>query len=397
MTTMDSWLVFLPPLVSLAAGFWVFPYILRIAKLHDLTDVPDARKLQLRPVPVLGGVTVFFGFVVGVFSAVALGFPGLGGVLPVLLGSSLVLYVGMIDDMLKLDFRVRLLLEALALLGLIYGSGMCVDSLHGLWGVGDFSWWVGVPFTVFGCVGIINAYNMVDGVNGLSGGLCVFCSLLFGAFFWKAGETGDALLAFCFAAALVPFLLHNVFGKRSRMFVGDGGTLVMGLLVSWFVIRVMNHESVVPGLPGAGRGLCYVAMLLSMAAVPVTDTLRVMLGRLLRGVSPFRADKTHLHHAFIRLGVSHSVTSLVEILINAFVFWLWYISYKAGAPIDLQFWLTVVVCLLLVAAPYPVLGWIERRRPAAWQRLGRLAARTHFGQSAWWLRLQAWLDSGEED
>ena len=132
---------------------------------------------------------------------------------------------------------------------------------------------------------------------------------------------------------MVPFWFHNVFGKRSRMFIGDGGTMVMGLLVSWFMIRVLsshNSETLVK-LADNGCELGLVAMMLAVACVPVFDTLRVMTGRILKRQSPFNPDKTHLHHVFIAIGVSHSVTALCEIAINLLVCVVWYLTYKMGA------------------------------------------------------------------
>lgn len=391
----------LSAVVSVIAVHWIFLRILKIAKVKGLVDNPDARKLQKSPVPVLGGIAVFFGLVTGLLAYAALNkvWPvgsGLMGtpVLPIMLCGSVMLYVGSMDDILGLSPKSRLIIEVLAMLGLIFGSGMCVDSLHGLWGVNEFSWWIGVPLTIFAGVGLINAYNMVDGVNGLSSGLCIAGSCLLSAICFKRADYANCALALCFAGALLPFLLHNVFGKRSRMFIGDGGTMVMGMLVSWFMIRILsgNNAETLARLALGGRELGLVAMMLAVACVPVFDTLRVMTARVLRHESPFHADKTHLHHAFIALGVSHSITSLSEILINLMVVAIWFVTYRLGASVDVQLYVVIAAAVALVWGSYFFLSRVMKNHPDS--PLLLWAKKTHLGHTDWWLAFQKWLDKG---
>lgn len=391
----------LSAIVSVVAVHWIFFRILKIAKVKELVDNPDARKLQKSPVPVLGGIAVFFGLVTGMlaFAALSKVWPvgsGLMGtpILPITLCCSVMLYIGSMDDILGLSPKSRLLIEVLAMLALIYGSGMCVDSLHGLWGLKEFSWWIAVPLTVFAGVGLINAYNMVDGVNGLSSGLCIVCSCMLASICFKRTDYADCALALCFACALFPFLMHNVFGKRSRMFIGDGGTMVMGILVSWFMIRILSSDNAdsIEGLASGSRQLGLVAMMLAVACVPVFDTLRVMVSRVMKHQSPFHADKTHLHHAFIAAGFSHSITTLSELFINVTVVGIWFATYRLGASVDVQLYVVIVAAVVLVWGTYFFLSRVVKEYPCS--RLLEWTKKTHFGHSDWWLRLQKWLDKG---
>lgn len=390
MTNCTIYYLLASAVVAIAAVQWIFPKVLKIAKMKDLVDSPDYRKLQKYPVPVLGGLAVFFGLLLGTLCFAALN-GGMLGSVPVLLAASVMLYVGMMDDMYGLSPLSRLFIEIVAVAGMIFGSGMCVDSLHGLWGVGTFTWWIAVPLTIFAGVGLINAYNMVDGVNGLSSGLCISASLFLAIVFWIRKDFVECALALCFGAALIPFLLHNVFGEKSRMFIGDAGTMVMGTLVSWFMIRVLSGQN--PDLYlGQKNTPCLVALMISIASVPVFDTLRVMTGRLFRGESPFHADRTHLHHVFITLGVSHSITALSEILINTVVVAAWFISYKCGLGIDLQFYITIMVAVALVWGTYFFLRYQEIHDTAILHSLQKISVRTHLGNKSWWLKLQTMLD-----
>lgn len=385
-------------LVALVAVDWIFLRILKIAKVKGLVDNPDSRKLQKAPVPVLGGIAVMFGLFAGCLVFMALHgqapFQVTQKLTPVLLSVSVMLYVGSLDDILGLSPKTRLIIEMLTMLGLIYGSGICMDSLHGVFGIGDFTWWIAVPLTVFAGVGLINAYNMVDGVNGLSSGLSISCSCMLGVLSYKRGDYLNAALAFNFAASLFPFLMHNVFGKRSKMFIGDGGTMVMGLLVSWFTMRVISSENVdtLVGLASGSRQLGVVPMMTAIACVPVFDTLRVMTARIFRGVSPFKPDKTHLHHVFIAVGVSHSITALSEIIINLIVVALWYVSFLMEMSVNVQLAVVLVSAGVLVWGMYFYLSRIVKNDKNSWIRT--FSVKTHLGHTHWWIKLQKRLDKG---
>ncbi|MBO4621722.1 MAG: undecaprenyl/decaprenyl-phosphate alpha-N-acetylglucosaminyl 1-phosphate transferase, partial [Paludibacteraceae bacterium] len=300
------------------------------------------------------------------------------------------LYMGAIDDAMGLSQLGRVLAEVLVLIGMIFASGKCVDSLHGLWGVGSFSWWLAVPLTVFAGVGIINAINMIDGVNGLSSGLCMTCAGLFGGVFIARGDVANGMLALTMCAGLIPFFLHNVYGKRSRMFIGDAGTMMMGALMSWCIICLLSSDAEIV----AGH-LCLVALALAILSVPVFDTLRVMTQRILHGISPFKADKTHLHHAFIAVGISHSITALSEVLIDIVIVLVWLITYRLGASQETQLYVVIAASALLVWGTYALLRQGEKDN-AIGRALGKLAPKTHLGHTKGWLRLQEKLDAPEE-
>ncbi|MBR4547794.1 MAG: undecaprenyl/decaprenyl-phosphate alpha-N-acetylglucosaminyl 1-phosphate transferase [Paludibacteraceae bacterium] len=360
---------------------------MRIAKEKNLVDNPDARKLQTEPVPVMGGIAVFF----GVVSAVLVGciLTDCMPLLPVLMAMVVLLYMGAMDDLVGFSQLSRVLAEVLVLVGMIYASGKCVDSLHGLWGLETFSWWIAVPLTVFAGVGIINAINMIDGVNGLSSGLCMTCAGLFGGVFLRRGNVPNAMLAFAMCASLLPFFLHNVYGKRSRMFIGDAGTMMMGVLMSWCIICLLSGDA---SRYDGGEGT--IALALAILSVPVFDTLRVMTQRMVHGISPFKADKTHLHHAFIAVGISHSVTALSEIAIDVVIVLIWYTSYRLGASQEEQLYVVAGAAVLLVWGAYAVL-WLGQKDNGIGRMLKRFAPRTHLGHTKSWLRFEKWLDAPE--
>ena len=406
---MNTYLILTIGVSSLSALFavrWVYFKILKLAKDKGLVDNPDARKLQKFPVPVVGGLAVFFGLAFGMLIGCAMYYTFYDSInghvtefttmrlIHVILAMSIMLYTGCLDDILGLTPRTRFIIEILVILGVVFSSGACIDSLHGLWGVRDFSWWLAVPLTVFAGVGIINAINMVDGVNGLSSGLCITCSALFGSVFLYIGDIANAILAFTMVASLLPFFVHNVFGDKSRMFIGDAGTMIMGILMTWFVICIIRGG----GYAGIFYGdVCVVAMVLAFLSVPVADTLRVMTMRVLKGKSPFSPDKTHLHHAFVAIGVSHSITALSIVLINLMVVATWYLTVKMGAPLECQLYSVILVAAILVWGTYIFLEHETRSNSRKAQWLRDFSVKTHLGRKEWWQRFTYFLDAPEFD
>ncbi|MBR5465957.1 MAG: undecaprenyl/decaprenyl-phosphate alpha-N-acetylglucosaminyl 1-phosphate transferase [Bacteroidaceae bacterium] len=387
-------------LSALIAVRWVYFKVLKLAKEKNLVDNPDARKLQKKPVPVVGGIAVFFGFVMGVLVGYTMlsvfGFNDVPfislRILVVILSMSVMLYSGALDDIVGLSPCSRFVIEIFTILAIVYTTGISINSLHGLWGIEQFSSWVSVPLTVFAGVGIINAINMIDGVNGLSSGLCISCCLLFGCLFVELGDVFNAILAFTMTASLLLFFVFNVFGDNSRMFIGDAGTMVMGMLMTWFVICVMSEESLATAY---NDNICVVAMVVAFLSVPIADTLRVMTVRMLKGKSPFSPDKTHLHHSFIAMGVSHSITSLSIILINITVVGFWRLSVFLGAPLHCQLYLVIIVAAILVWGTYVFLKHEQYSTSRKAQWLRHLSIKTHFGKTEWWQRLAFFLDAPE--
>ena len=394
-----------PALVSLVAVRWVFFKVLRIAREKEIVDNPEARKLQKEPIPVLGGIAVLFGVLCGLLVGCCLiGTNGttvfirhqdiwqiMGSLLPVILGMGIMAYTGVMDDIIDVKPSHRIIIEVLTILGIIYGSGACVDDLHGVWGVYHYSWKLAVPLTVFAGVTIINAINMADGVNGLSSGLCIVYSGTFGVAFITSDDWVNAVLAFSMAGALLPFFVHNVFGKKSRMFIGDAGTMVMGILMTWFVITILRTDTFI-GWKYLKKSISLVAMCLAIMSVPLADLARVVVMRAVRGKSPFVADKTHLHHALLAIGFSHSSIALIEIFLDLAVIGCLLLAYNMKISITNQLYLVCVVGAVLIWGTYAFLDYHTTRKSHIYEEMRNLAVHTHLENKSWWIRLQTWLD-----
>jgi len=375
-------------IVSLCATWWIFKKVLNIAKLKNIVDNPDARKLQRVPVPVLGGIAVFFGMIAAFATAGII--YDVSNMFAMVCVMTIMLYVGTMDDILGLTPRIRFMIEILVVLLLIYCNDYSINNFHGLWGIYEIPQWIAVPLTVFACVGIINAINLIDGVNGLSSGYCIVTCLIFGFTFLMHGDGNRASLAILSVGALIPFFCHNVFGKESKMFIGDGGTLLMGTIMSSFVINALKTDSLIVSETPANFGV--IPFTLAVLAIPVFDTLRVMSARIIRGTSPFNPDKTHLHHLLFDLHFSHVGTTGTEILANLFVVGSWYLSYRLGASVDLQLYIVVALGLLITFGFYRFARVQERKQSKIYHRLTKIGDWTHVGHTPWFERFRDFLD-----
>ena len=388
MATPLCYTIIIPFFTALLLVGWIHPRLVKIALLKNIVDNPEARKLQRTPVPVLGGVAVFFGVVIaiGCMSSVV----DCSGLPVVIMAMMAMLYTGTMDDILSLSPGLRFVIEIVVVLLLIFVGGYCIDDFHGLWNIGRFSYWCAVPLTVVAAVGIINAINLVDGVNGLSSGYCIMACLIFGTLFFLAGEAPMTILAAVSVGALIPFFLHNVFGKTSKMFIGDGGTLVMGVVMSVFVIAILQNGSRVAAYVNPNVGL--VPFTLAVLSVPVFDTLRVMSTRILKGTSPFRPDKTHLHHMFIDLGCSHVATTLAILGVNMFVVLCWWALEASGFSIAVQLYAVIAVSLLVTSGLYHFMQWHICRDTRFMRAMRRLGYKTHISRTGIFFWLQQVMD-----
>lgn len=375
-------------LISLLSVCWIHPRLVRIALDKNIVDNPNARKLQRKPVPVLGGIAVFFGSVIGLGCASLV--CNCSELFIVVVAMMIMLYTGTLDDILDLSPGLRFLVEIFTVLLLVYVGGYSLNDFHGLWGIHQIPQYLAVPLTVVAAVGIINGINLIDGVDGLSSGYCILTSLFFGGMFWGVGDQVMTMLAVVAAGSLIPFFFHNLFGKSSKMFIGDGGTLVMGIVISVFVMRTLTHGTFCEIYDPKNVGL--IPFMLAVLAIPVFDTLRVMITRILKHKSPFHPDKTHLHHMFIRLGCSHAATTLAILLLNLFVVLCGWFSYLTGCSVDMQLYVVVLAALLITAGLYNFMEWHIRHKTKFIRLLRRIGYRTHLNRTGIFFWLQKKMD-----
>lgn len=387
-----DWMAALLFCTALLVSLGVFPFVLRFAKRHRLMDAPNERKLQRAPVPVMGGMVVFLGILIAMCLAIEVfrfRFLRIG-----LSAMAVMWAIGTWDDLrdLPAEFRFAVELVLIWVLGVFGDIG--INDFYGLWGLQDVPMYYAMPVSVIAGVGIINAINLMDGVDGYCSGFGIMASILFSVFFFSAGDSMMGCFCLICAGALIPFLLHNVFGERSKMYIGDGGSLMLGAALSVNVLTMLSGRPEYAAMAERGMGL--IAFSLAVLAVPVFDTLRVMCIRIYRGKSPFHSDRTHLHHLFIEMGFSHLGAALSIIGINLLVVAVWYVSWRAGVSVDWQLYIVAALGVLVTFVFYRFMK-VQRARNGGtgsplYRRVCRLGAHTRIERRSQWIWMRHFVD-----
>ena len=290
------------------------PNILIISLRKRLFDVPDERKVHKRPIPRLGGVTFFpvILFSLCVFTAVRL-MTGHGPAdtsttdlvcefLFLTGGLTLLYIVGIADDLIGVRYRKKFLVQIISA-AMFPLSGLYINNFYGLFGIYLIPAEVGIPLTMLLVVFITNAINLIDGIDGLASGLSMVALLVFGVLFVHFRMWSYAMLAFVTVGVIIPFFSYNVFGSADlgrKIFMGDTGSLTLGYILSFFVIKYCMYE---PDMLLTMK-MSPVLVSFSVLMVPCLDVIRVVLRRVRNKRALFMPDKTHIHHKFLAMGFS---------------------------------------------------------------------------------------------
>lgn len=295
--------------IVLAFGitFYAIPAIIHAAQEKKLYDYPDDRKLHRQPVPALGGIGIFSGFITAFL--LTANFWGDGVKFQYLLAAALVIFfVGLKDDLLNISPFKKFLGQVLAAAIITLKGGLVITSMHGLLGIYELPEMAAYLLTLLTIVVIINAYNLIDGVDGLAGGLSVVSALFFAVFFAANDQMAFACLATALLGSLLAFLIFNA--QPARIFMGDTGSMMLGLLHAIMAIQFITTATNASVFPVANAPVVAFAIMF----VPLFDTLRVFSFRMLQGTSPFTPDRNHIHHILLRYRLSHNKVALTLIL-----------------------------------------------------------------------------------
>lgn len=305
-------------IVWVFASFWIskaiIPILLQISKeKHLFDDGDDERKMHNGLIPTLGGVAIFAAIIIS-FSASPLAsqMDGYGYIV----SASMILFAaGLKDDLLIISANKKLVSQLLAVGLIIFGADIYISNLGGVFGVEQVSGWIGIPLTFFTMIVVINSMNLIDGIDGLAGSLGIFAALFFGYWFYVAGFTEWAFLAFTFSASVMGFLWFN--WSPAKIFMGDTGSLIVGFFLSVFAVQFVELSVAYPAAVSWQDAAPIVVA--AVLAVPLYDTLRVFILRAIRGNSPFDADSEHVHHHILRAGFGHKKIVLVLLSLNSFI------------------------------------------------------------------------------
>ena len=301
---MDS--ILFASFLSFIVAFFSIPLVIKVSDLKQIFDRPGIRKVHFVPIPSLGGIGIYFAISFSVLTMAD--FSSSPAIQYFAAASLIIFFLGMKDDILRLSPLKKFAGQLLAAFILNYQGHYQLDSFHGFLGINGLSPLASQVFTYLTILVVINAYNLIDGVDGLAGMLGLIATLFFGVVFAIEHDVAHAILAFSSAAGILAFLMYNF--SPARIFLGDTGSLLIGLINAVLVIRFISIET----SPNSIMSFSVApAVGLAVLFIPVFDTFRVSVMRIFTGKSPFEPDINHIHHILLKRGLSHmQVTAILS-------------------------------------------------------------------------------------
>ncbi|MBV8255045.1 MAG: undecaprenyl/decaprenyl-phosphate alpha-N-acetylglucosaminyl 1-phosphate transferase [Chitinophaga sp.] len=302
--------VLIATVLSFVVTYFSIPILIKVAELKHLYDEPDERKAHKKRIPTLGGIGFFSGFIIAATVCV----PALqNSPFQYMMAAFFIIFmVGMKDDIVGLSPLKKLIGQLLASFAIIYLGNLQISNMYGFMGIYELPASISLMLTYFTFIVVINAFNLIDGVDGQAGSIGLLVSAILGAYFLHVGETTYAVIGFALAGGLASFLIYNI--SPAKIFMGDTGSLLIGLVNAVLVIKFID----VAGNPAGKMPITATpGVAFAILIVPLFDTLRVFAVRMLQGRSPFSADRNHIHHYLLDLKLNHKQTTLVSVSVNA--------------------------------------------------------------------------------
>jgi UDP-N-acetylmuramyl pentapeptide phosphotransferase/UDP-N-acetylglucosamine-1-phosphate transferase len=299
-------------LVSFLFGWIAMPIVIRIAKAKGFVVRPNKRMSHTGEVPNIGGLNICFSFIL---TYLFFEFEQMNHNQFFMIGLFAIMVIGFIDDILVLTPLAKLLGETLAGIALIGFADIRITHLHGIFGINEIGIIPSYIISLFILIAIINAVNLIDGIDGLASGLGILYCLFFALYFGLVGEAGWSFIGIGMIGSLAVFFIYNVFGNREKIFMGDSGSLLLGYLLTAFVFRFCEINAL-GSIPAQFHMSASPAVAICVLTVPIFDTIRVSITRIKKGRSPFQPDKNHIHHLLLRTGLSHIQTTCILLFVS---------------------------------------------------------------------------------
>lgn len=338
-------------ITAFMVAYFALPSIIHIARAQQLYDVPIARSSHRERTPSLGGIGIFSGTIFSILFWM----PAAGQLRwQYVLCAALILFLlGVKDDISATRPMMKIVAQVMAAAIVVLKSDVQLHSFYGVMGFhAALPAAATVPLSIFTLLVITNSFNLIDGINGLAGSIAALVAGTFGAWFYVTGHTGFAVIAFATLGAVIGFLKYNY--SPAQVFMGDSGSLSLGFIMAVLAISFIDANHALPAFAPT-RVAAGPAVAIGILIVPLFDTIRVFITRLIRGYSPFLADRRHIHHLLIDAGCSHTTaTTLLVTLSMCMVALVFY----AQAHINMHLLLLLTLGIISAFTLY----WHERAK-----------------------------------
>jgi len=333
-------------LSALFISYIAIPKLIQFALKLKLLDAAGDRSSHQVSTPFFGGIAIF----TGIICSLLFWADNFENIQYTLVSILIVFIVGLIDDLRAITAFKKLIGQILATLVLILLGDLQIDNMHGVLGIYELPIWASVSFTIFVVIVIINGFNLIDGIDGLAGGLGLISSFCFGVIALLMNQIDIALISFTLMGALLGFLKYNIF--PARIFMGDTGSLVVGMILSILAINCIKYGLVNENYSSPNVGPL---LAISFLAIPLFDSLRVFIVRAINGNGPLTAARDHVHHTLIDLGIGHKYSSLILFAVSVIIISLTYLLIKLNVNINVSIAVLALVSYLLWLIPFYML------------------------------------------
>jgi len=335
--------------ITLLTAFFItllsIPSIIEVAIAKHLYDEPNGRTSHTINTPTLGGMAIYAGLIIS--SMLFVNIERIGYIQYIIAASIVIFFIGLKDDILTIAPLKKLIGQIIAAAIIIDLGDVRFTSLHGFFGIHEIGYLPSALISLFVIIVTINAFNLIDGIDGLASGIGILVVSFFGVWFFLVGHSELSVLSAALVGSLMAFFRYNVFSKKYKIFMGDIGSLTLGFFISVLLIR-FNEINIGLQSPYAISSAPVVSF--SILILPMFDTLRVFIIRIARGNSPFKADKLHVHHRLILLRKSHIQATSILIAANAGFIIIALLLQNIG-----MYWLgLIIVSLALILSYIPV-------------------------------------------
>lgn len=334
-------------ITALIISVLAIPPVIRIAKLKHLFDEPsEDRKIHIFKTPNLGGVAIFVSILLTI--CLLIPFNSIPHINYIIASSIILFALGLKDDLVGLSPFIKFMAQILAAVIICFFADIRLTSMYGFFGITEISVPLSILVSVLVILLVVNAFNLIDGIDCLSGLVGFIVTAAFTFAFYALHQTGLMYLSICICGSLAGFLYFN--RSPAKIFMGDTGSLMLGFLIAILSIKFVefNKYNVVTNAQPVFRSAP--AMVCGLLIVPVFDTLRVFTLRILRGVSPFNADRNHIHHRLIDFNLNHMQASGVLAAINLFFIVIVYLLQDIGT-------LELFMFISILALGLNVISW----------------------------------------
>lgn len=341
---------------SFAITWYSIPAIVRVARLKHLFDEPNGRTSHKKSTPTLGGIAVFASLIISTMIFVNI------NIIPnfqyAIAGSVVMFFIGLKDDLVEISWSKKVSGEILAALFLIVLGDYRFTNLHGFFGIYEINYAASLIVSLFVMIGIVNAMNLIDGIDGLASGLAAMATTCFGIWFFMDGQYEMVVVCAALTGSLLAFIGFNVFGNTNKIFMGDTGSLLIGYIMTFLVI-VFNESNILKNSPWHVNNAPIISF--AILFVPLYDTIRVMLSRMIKGKSPFAPDRTHIHHKLLELGFTHMQTTIMLLVLNGI--FILFILMLQNLEIHLLATILVITGVIKSIVPDYIASYFQKRSP----------------------------------